>query len=260
MPRVPIDITPKLHLLVSGDAGIGKTTLIGSAANDLRSAPVLHLNFGGNPQAMINNPDKDKIVVWQCERISELENILAWVKGGQGKGPVRDLLEVKEEVTFKTIAVDTIAGYQRLQYATLLKIPLHDIAQDKILEFKEWNLMWWRATNLAAYIFAPDWPTHSIGTVHIKTGMDGAGRTYEPMLYGQADFEVPGYAIAHGWLTWANECGIKVPKGSNAKRALVFREVLRHKTLKEQYGGRLPEVVWDPTMSKLLDLLEDEKS
>jgi len=258
MPRINLELQTKLKLLVTGNPGIGKTTLCATAMDDPATAPVLILNFAGNPEALIARPPEKRPVIWNCRSLTEVNNILTWVRGGQGAGKWRDEMGLAEGVNFNTVCVDHLAEFQRRQYADIMGTvtDADDIHGGKIAEFKHWNLMWQRSVALARVMSDPEWPTHVVMTVHIKTGEDGIGRTYEPMLYGQSDFEVPGYVLAHGWLTWTSDMPKSVQTLSGgAERVLVFKEAFRHITLKEQYGGRLPTYVFNPTVPALVRLI-----
>jgi hypothetical protein len=257
MPKTQVNQLKRLKLLITGNPGIGKTYFIGTAVDDPRSSPVLLCNFAGNPQTVRSKVADDKMVVWNCAGIKEFENILTWLRAGQSACALRDEMGLPDGVNFQTLAVDTLAEFQRRQAIEIMGPDYAGLTTSKHMEFKDWNLMWARSVNLARIVGDPEWPTHVILTVHIKTGEDGIGRTYEPMLYGQSDFEVPGYMPAVAWLTWTQDLARNLqPKDST--RVLVFTELYRHVNLKEQYEGKLPQIVGDPTMTKLLDYLEDE--
>jgi len=263
MPKLDIDLCMKLHLLVTGNPGIGKTTFCGTAMDDERTAPVLVLNFAGNPQVFAGRDLQNRPTVWNCKSLIEVSKILSWIKGGQVASPLREEMGLPNGVNFQTLCVDHLAEFQRLQYADIMGSvsAAEDIHGGKIAEFKHWNLMWQRSVALARVLSDPAWPTHVVMTVHIKTGEDGIGRTYEPMLYGQSDFEVPGYVLAHGWLTWVSDMPKDVrAQASNAERVLVFKELFRHVNLKEQYAGCIPTCVFDPTIPMLVDYIEGERA
>jgi len=262
MPKLNIDLTTKMKLLITGNPGIGKTTLLGTGMDDERTTPVLDLNFAGNPQVFVARPPDKRPTVWNCKSLTEVSHILSWIRQGQPASRMREEMELPNGVNFQTLCIDHLAEFQRLQYADIMGSvgAAEDIHGGKIAEFKHWNLMWQRSVALARVLSDPTWPTHVVMTVHIKTGEDGIGRTYEPMLYGQSDFEVPGYVLAHGWLTWVSDMPKEVrAQAGGAERVLVFKELFRHVNLKEQYAGRIPTYVFEPTIPMLVDMIEGKR-
>lgn len=266
MPRLDLDLNTKLKLLVTGNPGIGKTTLCGTAMDDERTAPVLVLSFAGNPQVLASRPLERRPTVWNCKSLAEVGNILTWIKGGQAHGKLREEMELEGDVFFQTLCVDHLAEFQRLQYADIIGTPdaafdIHSgkLSADEVASkksYKIWQLMWLRSIALARVLSDPLWPTHVVLTVHIKAGEDGSGTIYEPMLWGASDYEVPGYVLAHGWLTWVKDMPKSVRDLSNgAERVLIFKDTMQHVTLKEQYTGRIPQYVFDPTIPLLVDYI-----
>ena len=112
--------------------------------------------------------------------------------------------------------------------------------------------MWGRSVNLARILTQEKWPTHIVFTSQIKAGTEG----FEPMLWGQSDFEVPSYVLAHGWLTQ----GANAPKGlaSPDERVLVFKEgYMAHRSLKWQYANKPNgSFVVNPTLPDLVHIIQ----
>ena len=254
MPVIDIKKHTKLRMLISANPGMGKTTFCGTAEDDERSSPCLIVNFAGNPETLIKREKQP--VVWQPDNMRQLEMLLTWIGGGQKKdAPVVQKLGLPEGVQYKTLCIDHLAEYQRLQMHEIEGKGAAGPLTDKKMEWDGWHMMLHRTVNLSRILSDPHFPVHTIQTVHLKSDIENGAKVFEPMLWGRSDYEVPGYVLAHAWLTWNVSLPAKQRDTNGAERVMVFKDLLRHVSLKEQYGGSIPTLVFDPTVPKLLDLI-----
>lgn len=86
-----------LHLLLYGEQGVGKTWLVGTAADSEYGPPVLHIDVDGGADTLTDHSD---IEVFHPETFSELEKFI-------------DEL-TKDRMGFRTIIVDTMSYAQKL--------------------------------------------------------------------------------------------------------------------------------------------------
>lgn len=211
-----VDLTKpeSLAVLVYGKPGCGKTTFLGSACDDDRSYPVLHVDVSGNPETLSkrrNTAHTGKTIelgripsVIRLEKLSELNAIYDWFVKGQ---PDDHAMTRKGlQPGFKTLIFDGITAIQRKSFAVVL-------GQD--LDAKPGELP-----------IKPEWPTYAavlrqmlniaksflqdLRMVHVlisclehedqrfrQEGVPAtAYRYYEPGLQGQAVTELPGEALA----------------------------------------------------------------
>lgn len=99
-----------LRLMLYGKAGSGKTTLTAGASLDARTAPVLHIDAGGNPISVVRTGAQPKIV--RMTELADLNYIFDWLFKKQPEDHV--MVKTAGCVPgYKTVVID---GLTRIQF------------------------------------------------------------------------------------------------------------------------------------------------
>lgn len=253
----------KLRLFIYGDPGAGKTTFLGTAASDPRSAPVLWLDAGGNPESIRRNKELPSIL--HLESITDFNVVYDWIKKGQEREHLfaveLELNNLLPDEPFKMLIIDGFTEVQRIMMNEILgahkRPPGASLGQ---MEIQQWGSVLRSMVHIVSLFYRL--PIHvavtALESVHYES-MSGRP-VFGPMFQGQSRSEVPSFSLALGRMMRIN----KIPKATQLKEwkdaysVLFFDEVGKFKA-KEQYGG-IPASMPNPTMSQLLDVIVDESA
>lgn len=253
----PRDI-PYLRALFYGIPGSTKTRTVGTACLDPRSAPVLWLDAAGNPISIREyDPGPDIIKI---EELKDLNDPYVWIKQGQPKDhPFCKQFNLNPP--YKTLVVDQITDVQRISYELVTGNttggPGDLLKPHQIQHFLGILNQMIRFVKLYY-----DLPIHVIMTALEKNERDdmtGMVRS-APLLWGQSDTEVPGYAYLVGRLVHRAVVSsglLKVLEDSADEQAQEIASVAfflpsGKYVAKDQYGA-LGSYMANPTITKMLD-------
>lgn len=278
MKQVALEQTKLAKLLVYGESGTGKTTLIGSFQEDERSAPLLVLDCGGQPISL-RFLDPAPLVL-TIEETADLNPPYNWIAEGQPWDTIEtwrsspraelgttlfatavyDYFDGKPG-RFKTIAVDGISDLQQTCIRQISKQPERPGDVPKLIELQHWGQVRAQTTNIAGLMYKlPD--------VHVVMSaltdhkyIEAFGRTeYSPLLNTKSAMEVPSYAQIVGRLM--NVTSLNAREQRDAKQVApdafcVLRTAGDADFAAKWQGVREPpKALFNPTASALLDIIE----
>lgn len=256
MKRIDISASKWYKGMPYGAPGSGKTHFCGTFSQDDRTAPVLHIDCGGNPETL-NNLDRVGDVI-QLEKLADLNYIYDWLfKGQPDKHPM--VSEMGAKPGYKTIILDTGSDLQRHNFKSVMKEEsLHIADTRRSPEFGDWRAVLATMTEIAYGFFKL--PMHVVITAWEKTEVDastGATR-YRPFFTGQSIDTVPGYALNVGRMINPARAEGRIAQmlkdKPDAKSVIIFQPSKTYDA-KDQNGFNIPAMI-NPTAAKLLDLLE----
>lgn len=268
MQIVNLDRPEYLAVIPYGKPGSGKTTFLGTACDDDRTYPVLHVDVSGNPETLAKRNGRKPYVV-RLQKLHELNAIFDWfVKGQPDNHPMVEKMGCTPG--YKTLCFDGVTAIQRKSFATVLGQEL----QPGDVPIK------------------PEWPTYAavlrqmlvIATsflqelrnvnIHVLVSclehsdqrflVPGDNKTQywyaEPGLQGQAVTELPGEALAVLRFAHKSIWPLEVGKAMKAKYTIVQTREDRYVYAKDQHGlGGTPIgdslYLADPTVPMLLDAI-----
>lgn len=254
--RVELGDTPYLRLLLYGKPGSTKTRTASTAALDERTAPALMLEAAGNPISIRDYPQKPDII--RIDQLKDLNAPYDWIRRGQPEG---HSLVKKFDLNppYKTLIVDQLTDVQRMSFSEVSgNKELDPGSHPQRVQRQHFGAVLGQMVNFAKLYYSL--PLHVIMTALEKTTvneMTGAV-SYSPLLWGQSDTEVPGYAyvvarLVHRTLVKART--LKMMEDATSDTVSVAFFVPSGTFLaKDQYGA-LGIAMADPTVPKMVDLI-----
>lgn len=257
MKKIDIAASKYYKGMPYGTAGSGKTHFCGTFELDERTAPVLHIDCGGNPETL-NNLGKTGTVM-QLEKLADLNYIYDWLfKRQPDKHPM--VSEYGATPGYKTISIDTGSDLQRHNFKTVMKEEsLHIADTRRSPEFGDWRAVLATMTEIAYGFYKL--PMHVIITAWEKTETDNAtGATrFRPFFTGQSIDTVPAYALNVARMINPARAEGRIAQmlkdKPDAKSVMIFQPSKSYDA-KDQNGFNIPAMI-NPTATKLLDLLDD---
>jgi hypothetical protein len=254
----------KLKILIYGLPGAGKTWFAASAVEAQETSPALILTAAGNPQSLMrwkNRPD-----TFVINDLEDLNPFYAFFAEGQPKGA--GMIErLGLNPPYRCLVVD---GMTELQRYTLSQVGGYSVlgpgTRGKALQIQQFNPVLEHTIRMASLFFGladpgAKLPIHVIITslewhkLNIKTQQT----TVLPLIWGSANTEVAGYALASGRIRHASSVPKKVMKtipDAPADTPVIFWRPQPGVPLnKDQYGGVLGDYMANPTIQKVVDLV-----
>lgn len=271
MKRVDPKQSKYLRLMPYGQPGSYKTRFAASAALYEPTSPVLMLNMGGNPLSILDYPQVPDIL--DVEKLADLKMVYDWLAGGMRQNsPLVQQFGLRHD--YRTFVLDGITGTQRQAFNELqgIKDTVGDVnIPDR--EFRHYNKVLSLMVNMARLCF--QLPMHVIITAQEQEKTDASsGLTkYRPLLDGQSQAEVPGWAytvmrMAHRSAVSAKlqkEYGIEDKELKVDSVGVAFLKPTRNYYAKDQHGMGVDFIV-EPTVEKVYNLafrprgvLQDER-
>lgn len=240
---------PFLKAMFYGDPGVGKTTLIGTACDDERLAPVLYMNVKGNPQVLRHNENRPDVIT--IHKIEDFNSPYEWLSEGQ-KPDATFCKENNLHPPYKTIVVDCltevqrhvvrkVSGGERIKPGTLMPL----------LGRQGFGQLLGTMLNWGNYYL--ELPYNIILVTHESHKEDGS---ITPLLWGQSGNELASVTLLVGRLITAMAMPANLKKEVGTDAFNVLQTVATHNIFaKDQYGlGK--KYIADPTMTKVMDLIE----
>jgi len=266
MQIVNLDQPESLAVLVYGKPGSGKTTFLGSACDDDRSYPVLHVDISGNPETLAKRKGR-KPYVLRLDKLSELNAIFDWFSKGQPTDhTVVEKLGCKSG--YKTLVFDGITAIQRKSFNIVLG---QELKPGDIPKKPEWNDY---SAVLRQMLVIATCFLQQLRSVHVLVSclehtdtryrVPGAANTAyayaEPGLQGQAVTELPGEALAVMRFAHKSTLAPEIDKALRAKYTIAQLRENRYVYAKDQHhlGGTIVDdavYLADPTVPMLLDAI-----
>jgi hypothetical protein len=252
--------TEFLRVLFTGRSGSTKTRTAYTAALDERLQPVLGIDAKGQTRSIrAYRPAPDILTV---ESTADVTRVYNWLKRGQNPAdPIARSFELNPP--YKTLVVD---GWSQIQQWIVRSASGNEQKaageQMMLTAIQDYGVIFAQTMNIVELFYSL--PIHIIGTVLEQERQEGeSGPTnYRHQLVGQSRDQLSSYPEIVGRLVHIERVSSSV-KDHKAVRELItpetssicfFKPSIRHEA-KDQTGA-LGDLMVDPTMTKILDLLE----
>jgi hypothetical protein len=230
-------------MLVYGDSGIGKTTLLGSADDAPLLRPMLLIDVeGGTESLRLRYPDTDIVRVESWPQMQEVYN---------------ELHRAKHK--YRTVGVDSLTEIQKLNMYWIMQELLKNNEATRVdpdvPSMREWGK---NLEQMRKFVRAfRDLKMNTIFTALAKEDKDGQSGAIKlrPNLSGKLAQEIPAFLDVVGYY-YSKEV---VEEGETLSiRCLLTQATERH--IAKDRTGRLPMVLKKPTMKELTTTIFNEES
>lgn len=287
MKTVALEQTKLIKLLVYGESGTGKTTLVGSFQEDERSSPLLVLDCGGQPTSLrfVDPPP----LVLEIESTSDLNPPYNWFLEGQPwemietwRRPIKTPTAAyyfavavhayfkqraesgidgpEQYCKFKTVAVDGISDLQQTCVREISKQPKRPGDRPKLVELGHWGTVRQQTNNIVMLMYGLDMHVVMTALTDHKY-IEAFGRTeYSPLLNTKSAMEVPAKAQIVGRLMAVVALNVRERRDATKAAPNAFN-VLRTAcdadfAAKWQGVRSPPAALFNPRAKDLLDIVE----
>jgi hypothetical protein len=222
--------------LYFGPPGHGKTVLIGTAAQDERTAPILILDFEGGTDSLAGMPGEG--TDW----------VVAHVRNWQDYNTEFARLQANDE-GFKSTGVDSAAETHIGALLTILDDEAGRRKDKDALQIQDYGKAMIQMRRFVREF--RDLPMHVFFTAHSKEETDPReGRITVPSFSGKMAYEIPGMLSLSGYLALAtNDEG-------ETYRSLLLNNYAKIRTkVRMPYGVPPPDEIDNPTITSIFDAL-----
>ena len=246
-----------LKLLLYGLPGSLKTRTSATAAWDERSSPSLMLEAGGNPISLSDYEKRPDII--HMETLEDFNLPYNWLAAGQNPDdPFCKKFGLQPP--YKSLIIDSITETQRMSFNTVTgSTNVGPGSFSQRVQRQHFGQVLSQMINLAKLFYAL--PMHVILTSLEKANKDEitGSITYAPLLWGQSDTEVGGYAYAVGRMCHRAALPAKTIKivedaSEGEITAVALFKPSGKYVAKDQYG-KFGDYMVDPSIPKMLDLI-----
>lgn len=275
MQIVDLSNTKNLAVMPYGKPGSGKTHFLGTACDDDRTYPMLHVDVSGNPETLAKRKGRKPYVV-RLQKLHELNAIYDWfIKGQPDNHPMVDKMGCRPG--YRSLSFDGVTAVQRKSFGVVLG--QEDLKPGEIPLKPEWGhyaavlrqmlviaagfLQDLRGVNIHVFVSCLE---HSDQRFLVPGAANTAYMYAEPGLQGQAVTELPGEALAV--MRFAHKSSLpaemqKAPGLRDAKRVIAQITENGKAYAKDQHGLggiQYDDALYlpDPTVTQLLDAIEAE--
>ena len=224
-----------LKMLIYGESGAGKTTLIGTAQDSPLTNPAFLLDIEGG-STVLN--DKPQIDVRQARKMI-------------GDGSVQEIADIlhKNPKYYKLFSLDSLTELREIDMSEVMQEQFNkkpETTDIYVPSPREWGKSGSRVKEVLRYL--KDLPCHVVVTTLVSESTnDRTGITkIEPMLPGQLKGQVPGFFDIVGYLR-------VTIKNGEAVRTMQFAKTER--VMAKDRTKALPDVLEEPTIPEIWDII-----
>jgi AAA domain len=232
----PSAVVRFINLLVYGEAGVGKTTLVGSANLDERLKPLLIFDVEGGMTTLKDMSDVDVVTVRSMAEIEDKYNKLYHsISDG--------------EIYYKTIGIDSLPELADLDMRTVMKQAYQRNPETVHIDVpspREWGIVR-NHVRLIVRAFR-DLPCHVVFTAGLGIDMpENQPPKFYPGFAGKLAREVPGFADIVGYMSVKNDLG-------TIQRSM--QVIGTNRVVAKDRTNTLGSLVENPTLSMIWDRIE----
>lgn len=237
---------PWMNIFLYGDPGAGKTVLAGSADEVPEMHPVLFVDVeGGSFSLRSFYPGVELVRVTSLQELVEVYKTLALMEHG-----------------YKTVVLDSISEINKMIMTDIMReVVSEDEERDPdVPSIREWGKLGEQMRRMIRRF--RDLPMHTIFTALLDESEDKKGRSRRlPLLNGKFKKEVVGFMdislFVYAKHVRVNANGEPDPDADEALHRFVLSSSTDEYVCKDR-SNRLPEIMLDPTMTKLHALIQGE--
>lgn len=235
-----------LNFLVYADPGAGKTYLLGTADDDPRTKPYLHIDIDGGTKTIKHKLTTktrkgiDKKTIRNLDQLTELYNrLIASIKNGR--------------LYYKTVGLDNLSELADLDMKTIMR-KAYENNPDKVdvdvPSQREWGKSRSHMRNIVRAF--RDLPCNVIFTAHVATLQEeGQPTKYFPGFAGKLKTDLPGFVDVVGHLR-------PIVQGEEIVRKLQVQGTNR--VIAKDRTSALGTVVENPTIPMMWDLIQNHSA
>lgn len=232
-----------LKALIFGPAGQGKTHFLGTAQLDTRTSPMLLLDFEGGEQTLVG-----------------LDIDIVRIRSWEDYFEVYEELSQSRDLKYKSVGIDSISETHIFALLDLLDQQGAQRRDPDLLQQQDYGKAGTQMRRLLRSF--RDLPVHVFFTSLAKEVVEArVGTVKVPALAGQLAEEVPGLMDLTGYMAISQE---KDPRTAEIKdvRSLLLKNFSQFRVKVRTGWGDVdcPDLIEDPTVTKLLDALKFQTS
>jgi hypothetical protein len=178
-----------LNGMFFGEYGVGKTHLLGTAADYEMTSPLLIFDIDGGVQTL---SDKENIDVVQVRSYEEIIDAIT---------SLYDSVDSSGEMYYKTLGVDTFSEFAGLDLAYVMRSRASDNPRldEDVADQYGYNKSGAHLRRVVRML--RDLPCNTILTSHVADVQDSLGKIqYYPMLAGKLRKQIPGFLDFVGYM------------------------------------------------------------
>ena len=145
-----IELSRYLRLLVWGEPGTGKTTLLASACLDPLTAPMLFVDYKSQVGSLASNSEylaamvRGDLIIISIDRYKDLEDIFTWLISGRGaNGSLDGLMKSlghPDDLMPKSVGIDSVTELQATEVMRRAGNPMGKFRSELSMpEIKDWG-------------------------------------------------------------------------------------------------------------------------
>lgn len=226
----------KFKGLFYGPPGHGKTVLLGTAAQDERTAPILILDFEGGTDSLAGMPGEGT------------DYVIERIRGWEDYNTQFARLQANDE-GFKSTGVDSLAETHIGALLTILEQEKRRRNDPDALQIQDYGKAMIQVRRFVREF--RDLDMHVFYTAHSREEKDPReGLVTVPSFSGKLAYEVPGMLSLSGYLALATD------EDGETYRTLLLNNYAKIRTkVRMPWGATPPDEIDNPTIARVLDVL-----
>lgn len=236
--------SPYLKCLLAGETGVGKTTFLGTAQEDPRTSPVVILDLEGGTQSLMGL-DVDVIRIRSWEELEEAYTFVA-------------------KSDYKSVAIDSVSETHLSALFSILEEEQKDRSSRGLpIDLFQQGDYGRASVRMRRLLRAfRDLDKHVFFTSLVQEVIEpNIGLIRKPALIGRLADEVPGLVDVVGFLVLAEkpektDRPMIRPTRLPTSRVMILKNHPQYRAkARTGWGAQVPDLLWEPTVSKLFDAL-----